>query len=507
MISHIIKIFSVFIVSVSIPLISDARTNTGNGNKKHISDYAERISETDLGNAVLGILALGPDGDTLISMNANTLLIPASNMKLITTGLALDRLGCDFRYRTSLGTNGKVEDGILHGDLYILGGGDPTLASDDSIAASLPEVFGKWKTILDSAGIRKIDGHIIGDDRYFDIPMQEEQTWQIDDCGTYYGAGISALTFHENMQSFEVRAGGNVGDPVLIAEKYPVCPWMKYEFNCTTGPAGTGDRLYYYTSEMAPAGEMRGTFAVDRAGKTLECSNKFPAYTCAAYFAGWLEKNGIECSLGPADTGYFAPDSGLESQDGLTMIGGTESPGLSEIVFQTNHESNNVYAEILFHTLGKRLSGSADYLQSGLSAEQLLDEMGLDSGRVNIRDGSGLSRHNLLSPSFICDFLLAMTESGSYDDFVRSLPSPGSEGTMKGVMTEYDRAVTSRIRLKSGSMSGVKCFSGYIFPNGDERNPAVFSIMINNSLLSQYRIQKITDRLIFLIAGAVSGSL
>ena len=78
---------------------------------------------------------------------------------------------------------------------------------------------------------------------------------------------------------------------------------------------------------------------------------------------------------------------------------------------------------------------------------------------------------------------------------------------MKGVMTEYDRAVTSRIRLKSGSMSGVKCFSGYIFPNGDERNPAVFSIMINNSLLSQYRIQKITDRLIFLIAGAVSGSL
>ena len=145
MISHIIKIFSVFIVSVSIPLISDARTNTGNGNKKHISDYAERISETDLGNAVLGILALGPDGDTLISMNASTLLIPASNMKLITTGLALDRLGGDFRYRTSLGTSGKVEDGILHGDLYILGGGDPTLASDDSIAASLPEVFGKWK--------------------------------------------------------------------------------------------------------------------------------------------------------------------------------------------------------------------------------------------------------------------------------------------------------------------------------------------------------------------------
>ena len=118
---------------------------------------------------------------------------------------------------------------------------------------------------------------------------------------------------------------------------------------------------------------------------------------------------------------------------------------------------------------------------------------------VSVRDGSGLSRHNLLSPSFICSFLQAMTESPEFDNFTHTLSSPGSTGTMQSVMPEYDRSLTARIKLKSGSMSGVKCFSGYIFPeNGGQ--PIVFSIMINNTLLSQYRLQKITDRLIYLIA-------
>ena len=120
---------------------------------------------------------------------------------------------------------------------------------------------------------------------------------------------------------------------------------------------------------------------------------------------------------------------------------------------------------------------------------------------VNIRDGSGLSRHNLLSPSFICSFLQAMTSSPEFSRFVSSLPAPGSGGTLHGVMPEYDKGITSKIRLKSGSMSGVKCFSGYIFPE-DGGEPAVFSIMINNSLLSQYRLQKITDRLIMLVTAS-----
>ena len=148
-----------------------------------------------------------------------------------------------------------------------------------------------------------------------------------------------------------------------------------------------------------------------------------------------------------------------------------------------------------------------------------LQEKGLNPRTIVIQDGSGLSRHNLLSPSFICGFLRAMEKSPEFGAFIRSLPSPGDGGTMETVMTGYDQKLKSGIRLKSGSMSGVKCFSGYIFPGpdaakltdtdgniGKASGPAVFSIMINNSVMSQYRMQKIIDRIIFLIKADIGGA-
>ena len=203
----------------------------------YAQDYMDNVARNELGHALTGVLALTAEGDTIVSWNSGSLLMPASNMKLLTTGLALDALGSDFEYRTGIGYSGKICDSTLVGDLYITGGGDPTLASDDSIATALGELFRHWTGFLGKAGIRKIDGHIIGDDRYFGLPMPEEQTWQWDDCGTYYGTGVSGLTFFENMQTFSVAPGNEVGAPVSIKEKFPECPWMEYRYSCTTGEA------------------------------------------------------------------------------------------------------------------------------------------------------------------------------------------------------------------------------------------------------------------------------
>ena len=519
----ILSFLSILALSASLPPTA-ARTasdaDTASRHRSHYAqDYIDNIARNELGTAITGILAISAEGDTIASWNPSTLLMPASNMKLLTTGLALDALGSGFEYKTRIGYSGEICDSTLAGDLYIIGGGDPTLASDDSIATALGEVFRHWTGFLEKAGIKKINGHIIGDGRYFGLPMPEEQTWQLDDCGTYYGAGVNGLTFFENMQTFSVASGAGIGAPVSIQEKFPECPWMEYRFSCTTGEAGTGDKLYFYTTDMFPAGEMRGTFAVDRGPKTLECSNKFPAYTCAAYFTEWLSERGIICTEGPADTGFFAPAGGYAPQDSLTMLGRTASPSLDRIAFMTNHDSNNVYAETLYHTLGKELRGQSGYLSSRQLMRKLLQEKGLNPRTIVIQDGSGLSRHNLLSPSFICGFLRAMEKSPEFGAFIRSLPSPGDGGTMETVMTGYDQKLKSGIRLKSGSMSGVKCFSGYIFPEpdaakltdtdgniGKASGPAVFSIMINNSLMSQYRMQKIIDRIIFLIKADIGGA-
>ncbi len=497
------------LIITGLPAVS--AENEGEGapdSPNRIENFVRGTVLPELEGASVGLLAVSPQGDTLADMNSGRLFIPASNMKLITTGLALDRLGSGYTFDTRIGFTGKIEGGILNGDIYIVGGGDPTLASDDSIAAGTDELFREWTGIIRKAGIRQIEGHIVGDDRFFDIGMPEDRTWQWDDCGTYYGTGISGLNFYENIQSFHVSAGAHTGDPVTVTAGYPVCPWMKISYDCYTAEAGTGDRLYYYTSDLAPVGKIRGTFAADRAPKTIECSNKFPAYTCASYFRDWLEAEGISCRGGAADCGYFSRPGGQKKNahcpdipahpENIGIIGMTESPVLSRIVFETNHESNNVYAEVLFHTLGKAVTRSAGYDSSRSAAEILLSGLGLDPEEVNIVDGSGLSRQNLLSPSFICGFLEAMTESDEFGSFASSLPSPGSGGTMQAVMQGYDTSLTSRIRLKSGSMNGIKCFSGYVFPVSGEK-PAVFSIMINNSLLSQYRMQKIIDRILFLL--------
>ena len=131
--------------------------------------YVESISRSEsLKSSVLGVLALTEGGDTLASWNSGQRMVPASTMKLITTGLAIHRLGPDFKYVTRIGYSGSIKDGILDGDLYIVGGGDPTIASKDSIAIPRAKLFAQWKSFLDKAGIKKINGKVIGDGRYFD---------------------------------------------------------------------------------------------------------------------------------------------------------------------------------------------------------------------------------------------------------------------------------------------------------------------------------------------------
>ena len=162
-----------------------------------------------------------------MDINADKMLVPASNMKLISTGAAIHKLGPDYRFETAIGHDGTIEDGVLNGNLYIIGGGDPTLGSKDSIAVKLEEVFEQWEKLVREAGIKKINGRIIGDGRAFE-GMMEEPTWLWNDIGTYYGAGTTGLMFYENMQSFSVAAGDRVGAPVKISPSYPLTPWMEF---------------------------------------------------------------------------------------------------------------------------------------------------------------------------------------------------------------------------------------------------------------------------------------
>jgi D-alanyl-D-alanine carboxypeptidase/D-alanyl-D-alanine-endopeptidase (penicillin-binding protein 4) len=382
-------------------------------------------SDPAFSNAFIGVCIRSEDGSTLAQINQGTMMAPASNMKLVSTGAALHALGTSWQFETSLGYDGTIEEGVLRGDLYIIGGGDPTLGSKDSIAFSLDHTFAQWEAVIRASGISSIEGRIIGDGRWME-GMAEEATWLLEDAGTYYGTGVTGLMFYENMQSFSVSAGPKVGDPVDIKPYYPETPWMEFRYNCTTGKEGTGDMLYMYASDLAPVAEIRGTFGVDRAAKRLDCANKFPEYTCAHYFYNYLKTKGIQCSGGAADTRLG--DAGASS---LTLLGSTFSPTLDRIAFETNHASNNLFAETLLRTLGKELRQSASYDSSYVALNDVLKQLKVDFTRgAQIQDGSGLSRQNYVSPDFLCRFLDAMIDSPAYGTFLNSLPSPGGNGTL-----------------------------------------------------------------------------
>lgn len=472
-------------------------------------DYIKAIMASEpLRSAQLGVKVMKVSGEVVADYESYRKLVPASNVKLLTTGTAMNELGDDFQFETTLAYSGTLEEGTLKGDLYIVGGGDPTLASKDSIAVSAESLFSQWRAILSKAGIRKIEGNIVGDGRYFD-GEKELSSWLYEDIGTYYGTGADGLCFYRNIQDFNVSPGPSVGSPIKVAPNYPKVPWMQFTYNCSTGIKGSGDKLYLYTTDVAPVAELRGTFAVDRKTKRLEASNKFGAYTCAWMFRENLVANGIPVSGNAADIDAsgkvrtslcpMTSSAKAAAQSSLVKIGSTQSPVLRRIAYITNQRSDNFYAEAMFRMLGKNKKASADYAKCAVAQTDALRRLGLDTENgVSIVDGSGLSRKNLVTPAFFCDFLKAMLSTHVREPFVNSLPQPGKGSQASRMQGE---AAASRVYYKSGSMEGVRCYSGYVIPSdGGKEDTIVFSIMVNNYTGPSYKIMSQIDKLIALIA-------
>lgn len=450
---------------------------------------ADRLDASEpLRSAVWGALAVNGRGDTLAALHPDRKLVPASNMKLITTGTALHLLGPDHRFETTVAYSGSVEDGTLCGDVYIVGGADPTLAADDSIATDVQKVFAAWKHALSQAGISRIEGRVIGDGRYFDGPL-EEPSWSFDDLGTYYGCGGNGLAFYENAQDYAASPGPAVGEPARVVILYPKTPWLHCTDRSVTGPAGSGDQVYLFTTDLAPYAEVRGSFAIDRRPRKESFANKYAALTCAYYFCDYLHRTGMTVTGGYADIGRdgrirrgFASEEPAAPHTALTRAGSTWSPPLKKIIRETNHRSDNFYAETLFRTEGLHETGSACYDSSRVAVQAVLERMGVDCAEgISLTDGSGLSRMNYVSPAFFVRFLRAMADLPEFGDYLRSLPSPGSDGTMRVLLPDAPEAVKSRIFLKSGSMGGVLCYSGYILAaDGDPERTVTFSLLVNN---------------------------
>ncbi len=416
------------------------------------------------------------EGREIIRHNIHQLLTPASTQKLLTTTSAMMMLDHDHRFETRLEYDGYIDaEGTLHGNLYIRGDGDPSLGSamlDDTLA--LINVFEQWGVAVKSAGIRAVSGHVVSDERIFDEEMVPRR-WVWEHIGNYFGAGASGLTVNENEYSIHFDAGNSVGEPASVTFTEPELPGMVFHNQVTTGPEGSGDRVYILGAPYVSERWLTGTVPLGAKDFEVRGSMADPPAFMAESFRRHLFTNGIEVS-GTGTSYRLSATSGIETSDDRNKLSTWFSPPLYEIIFRTNLASVNTYAENLLKTIGLQ-SNRQGSTAAGLEVlDEYWDKKGLDTDSWILYDGSGLSPSNRLSSHHLMTILQEASAHPSFSVLIQSLPLAGYSGALEN----WFRGTRSEglLRAKSGYLSGARGYAGYTtMENG---NMAAFVILAND---------------------------
>ena len=433
-------------------------------------------------NSLTGILVMDDTDKVVAQWNADIPMMTASTMKTITTGAALQILGPDYRYKTTLAYTGEIQDSILNGNLIIIGEGDPTFGSRDTIATPIEEIFGRWADAVKALGIKEVKGYIVGDDTYFTHEIIPG-TWSWYNLGEYYGSGTSGLNYCENVQYFTIKPGAQVGDKVEITNIEPFIPEMQYHNECLTGEPDSGNNTLYIVSDLAKTSINAGTLEIDRDSLVADFSNKFPDVTCAWAFKEFLKGAGVVCN----DTIPEYEDLQV-SECSVKTIAENYSCPLIDIVYVTNKISNNFFAETMLKTIAKKVKGVGSYDSAYVAMEEFIRGKGLSTTGYDQLDGSGLARRNNVTPRFFCKFYKMMEEYEGFEEYVATFPVPGMPGTAKYVLRNEPLSFKSRIHAKSGTLSGVRAYAGYV-DGATVKNKYRFAILVNNFPVSTSKMQ------------------
>lgn len=457
-----------------VALLSIAVVQAEDGLFESVVAEVEKIqSEANFRNASIGFCVIPLDADDPAAaaggFNPDQALVPASTMKVITTATALEILGPDYRFQTVLEHTGKVtEDGVLHGSVIIRGGGDPTLG-----ASQIVDTFTKWQAALTGAGIKKIDGQIIGDESIFGTkPIPD--SWQWNDIGNYYGAGACGLTFHQN-QFFCRFETGAAGDPANLLGTDPRLPGIQLINEMRTGPAGSGDQGYIYGFPFAKVFYLRGTVPAGGGTFTIKGSLPDPAFFCARAFTKHLNERDFPVSGEPTTVRLQEIDGGGTSGERQQLLVQDSDP-LSRIAKVTNFKSNNLMAECIHRAIGVKLAGEGSTEAASLAITGHWAAKGIGMTGFAMDDGCGLARANTVTARQMAEILYRITKTETSGEFRATLPTAGRDGTLRGI--GGGSPSEGRVHAKSGSLDRVKSYCGYV--DGLSGKGYAFAIFINH---------------------------
>jgi len=446
-----------------------------------------------------------PRGRRLYARDVDHLFLPASNMKLFTAAAALEKLGPDFVFRTTVESPAAPDAAGRVGELVLVGRGDPNLGSrvlpyqvKTERQSPADRIFLELADQVKARGVREVSGDLIADDSYF-LYEPYSHTWTLEDLVWGYGAPVTALAFNDNALLMRVRPASRVGDPAQVSLD-PVPDYYRLTNRLVTSAAGSEKQLW---GERAPGSRdltLWGQIPVDNPedGEAVAIEN--PPQLVGELFRKALEARSIAVR-GSVVVRHFTP---VEASPGLqpsspaparVVLAEHVSPPLREGLKVLNKVSQNLHAEMLLRTLGREVKSSGSPTAGLEVLQEFTAQAGIAPEEFRFADGSGLSREALVAPHALIKLLEYMARSPRFGAFYDSLPVAGVDGTLaerfQGTRAE------GRIHAKTGTLEHTNALSGYLdLPSGKR---LAFSIIGNSHLLKATEGAKLLDRLVLTI--------
>lgn len=457
--------------------------------RERLEQLADSVAQsTRWRGARLGMLVVDAEsGDTLLSRDADKLFVPASNQKLLTAAVALQVLGAEHRWRTPILLRGGQAGSTWQGDLLIVGRGDPSWSDSLRTGGALSS-FDDVHRALVARGIHHITGSIytVGDA----FPgVTTGAGWEVDDLDGPYAAPVDELLLNEGMLEVRVRGGARAGAPVQVS-LHPTRNYPPVDIQARTG---SGERLRVQYDSTASSLVVTGTLGVNESTRAL-VAYRHPndAVRIALYEA--LGARGV--GIGRAPCCAARAQVQLPHADASDTLVVLESPPMQDVLARMQKPSQNQVAEMLFRTSGLVGTGFGDADSSRALAIRTLNALGIDTADVAYRDGSGMSRHNFVTPRAIVTVLSAMQHSPHFNMWYTALPIAGKEGTllrrMRGTPLE------GNVRAKTGSLNRVRSLSGYV-TSADGRM-LTFSLLANNYVGPSRDVDEVHEMLLEFLA-------
>ena len=424
-------------------------------------------------------------GEVIDSYRPDNVVPPASVMKLLTTAAVLEILGPGFRFPTILEYSGTIDKGVLHGDLYIHGSCDPSLGWKGKTA-----FLNRWVKAVKAQGIKAIDGSVIADMTMLDGDAQNPG-WLCEDAGNYYAPGIFALNYYGNTMNIVLKSAEPGSVATVLGTEPKVediifinrirCDRIQYDGAFVSGLPYSRER---YLTGAVPSN--LGTFGVKG-----DLPN--PGLLLARHFAARLREAGVVVTR----EAQYKPDYNPLTPPRTELYVHYSEP-LSELIKETNVNSNNLYAEALFRYLGTRYTLPGTIHNSQEILRNYWRRRGVNIQNAIIKDGCGLAPQDAISAKSLVQLLIVMANSHNAEPWIESLPVSGKSGTLTSLCP--GPFLEGRIHAKSGTIAGTKNFAGYIdMPNGDQW---VFAILINSAPGKAKNIQSVIQKYLLDVCSA-----